>query len=387
MFKQNNIKLFLATLVAVTGVHNINLALANNTNSSQKIISRNLENSRGNLNLIFTTNTELIAKKSGGRSGGGSFKSKPSRSSSPKRNSSPSSSSNKRKSTSPSRSKYNQRKSTSPTYRNSTPVPVYQDRERNSSTYQRSNQNYNASSHNNRWTWGDTIALSVILLIVGGLIFIFFFIVFKTFFAIFNPKDRANKKIIKERDNDRVTVSMLQVALSYQAESVQQDLSELSLTVDTDSDEGLVELLRESALVLLRNNHTWTHVLSSSNSLDINQAEEAFNKLSFAERSKFSSETLSNVDGKVKTRQSSDSNSDEFSAYVVVTLILGTADDNPLFTRINTEENLQEVLLKLSSMREDYLMKFELLWTPQTANEYLTDEELLMEYTKMISLA
>ena len=63
MFKQNNIKLFLATLVAVTGVHNINLALANNTNSSQKIISRNLENSRGNLNLIFTTNTELIAKK------------------------------------------------------------------------------------------------------------------------------------------------------------------------------------------------------------------------------------------------------------------------------------------------------------------------------------
>ena len=38
-------------------------------------------------------------------------------------------------------------------------------------------------------------------------------------------------------------------------------------------------------------------------------------------------------------------------------------------------------------MRDDYLMKFELLWTPQQADEYLTDEELLMEYTDIISLA
>ena len=37
-------------------------------------------------------------------------------------------------------------------------------------------------------------------------------------------------------------------------------------------------------------------------------------------------------------------------------------------------------------MRTDYLMKLELLWTPQKQGEYLTNEELLMEYTEIIIL-
>ena len=36
-------------------------------------------------------------------------------------------------------------------------------------------------------------------------------------------------------------------------------------------------------------------------------------------------------------------------------------------------------------MREDYLMRFELL-SPQKQGEHLTDEELLMEYTKIMPL-
>ena len=322
----------------------------------------------------------MIAKKTGGRSGGGSFKSRPSRSSSPKRNSSSGSNSSRQKSTSPSNSGYDKRQSPSPTYHNSTPVPIYRDRQINSPAN-------NIYIRDTRHTGGHIIG-SILLWSVGGVfILVFFFLLFQVFSAISKPQDKTNKKIAKERDNDRVTVSILQVALSSQAENIQEELSELSLAMDTDTDEGLVELMRESALVLLRNDHAWTHVLSSSNSLDINQAEEEFDKLSFAARSKFSSETLSNVDGKVKTRQSSDSSSDDFLGYVVVTLILGTADDNPLFNKIHTEESLKEVLLELSSMREDYLMKFELLWTPQASQEYLTDEELLMEYTNITPLA
>ena len=369
MFKQHQLELFFITLVAITGVRSIDLASANNISET---------NINSHKTVQPTTSSGLIAKKSGGRSGGGSFKSRKSHSSSPKRSSSFSN---------PSHSNHNKRKFTSPTYRNpsptyrnSTPVPIYRDREINSSTY-------NGHARDKRQAGGNIIGYVVLLLVVGGLIFVFFFPVFKAFSANFRPTDKTNNKITQERDNDRVTVSMLQVALSSQAENVQQDLSELSLAVDTDTDEGLVELMRESALVLLRNDFAWTHVLSSSNSLDINQAEQEFDKLSFAERSKFSSETLSNIDGKFKTRQPSDSSSDDFPAYVVVTLILGTVDDNPLFTKINTAENLKQVLLELSSMREDYLMKFELLWTPQTTKEYLTDEELLMEYTNIMPLA
>ena len=393
----------MTTLIAIIGFHNLDLTLANNleintenrltTDHSPVAISSNFDNRTNNFRLTLT-DKELLAKKSGGRSGGGSFKSRPSRSSSPKRRSPSSRSSNKRKSStqksvSPSykNSQPKYRTKPSPTYRQSTPVPVYQDRGRNSSTYNRSTGNYHGRSHNQRWTGVNTVALILILLIVGGLIFVIFFLIFKVLVGALNPKEQSHKKIIIERDNDLVTISMLQIALSSEAANLQQDLSELSLTVDTDTDEGLVELMREAALTLLRNEYAWTHVSSSSNSLNINQAEEAFNKFSFAERSKFSSETLNNVDGKVKTRQFSDSSSDSSAGYIVVTLILGTADDRPLFTRINTEENLKEALLQLSTMRDDYLIKLELLWTPQTANEYLTDEELLMEYTNIMLLA
>lgn len=331
--KQNKLKLFLATLVIVTGIFNQNFSLAQD----------------------MVINNELIAKKSGGRSGGGSFKSRPSRSSSPKRK------------YTPRRSNYNQRKSTSPTYRNSQPIRTY--------------SNYGSRSRNRGF--GGLLFLMISLFVFGLLIYLVYQMLSKSS----NSASRIENKVNRERDNDRVTVSILQVALSDAAENIQQELSALSLNADTDTESGLVELMQESALILLRNNHAWSHVLSSSTSLDISQAESAFNKLSIAERSRFSSETLSNMDGTLKTKAGTSSDSDDFASYVVVTLILGTADDKPIFTKINTEEALNETILQLSSLRDDYLIKFELLWTPQQADQYLTDEELLLEYTDMIPLA
>ena len=346
MPKQNKFKLFFATLIIATGVLNLNFVLANNI-----------------------INNDLVAKKSGGRSGGGSFKSRPSRSSSPKRKSSPR------------RSNYNQRKSNSPSYRKK-PSRTYRDNQP-TLIYQNRSITYNNYGRSRNFGLGSLLFLFLSLFLIGLIIYL----IYQTLSKSSNSGSRAERKINRERDNDRVTVSMLQVALSSAAENIQQELSALSLNTDTDMESGLVELMQESALILLRNNHAWTHVLSSSNSLDINQAESAFDKLSIKERSKFSSETLSNVDGTLKSKAATSFDSDDFASYVVVTLILGTADDKPLFTKINTESDLSEAILQLSSMRNDYLIKFELLWTPQKANQYLSDDELLMEYTNIMPLA
>lgn len=335
MPKKNKLKLLIASLVIVTGVIKPNYSLA------QELV----------------INNQLIAKKSGGRSSGGSFKSRPSRSSSPKRKSTPS------------RNNYNRRKSNSPSYRRE-PTRTY----RNSQP--RSYRNYGRSRSGGL---GSILFLMIFLIIFGLIIYLLY--------QMLSKGSKSGNKINRERDNDRVTVSILQVALSNAAENIQEELSTLSLNANTDTESGLVDLMQESALILLRNSHAWSHVLTSSTSLDISQAESAFSKLSIRERSKFSSETLSNIDGKVKTKDAKASESDDFAAYVVVTLILGTADDQPLFSKINTEETLNEAILKLSSMREDYLFKFELLWTPQQAEQYLTDEELLLEYTDIIPLA
>ena len=232
-----------------------------------------------------------------------------------------------------------------------------------------------------------TIALTILLPI--GLIVFLIYVLIKAFLKLLN---RANsdgfveETINRERDNNQVTVSQLQVALSPQAEGIQEALSTLSLNVDTSTDQGLTELMHESVLILLRHDQAWNYVLAESNSLHVSEAETAFYKISFTERSKFSSESLSNIDGNVRTKETVYYSDEDFPAYVIVTLILGTADDRPLFSQIYTEKQLKEVLLQLASMRQDYLMKFELLWTPQKQDEYLTEDEFLLEYSNMIKL-
>jgi uncharacterized membrane protein len=362
VFKINQIKLFLLTLVGLTIIHSLYPVSAkspegnlySNIKLEPKPINPDFDSQLGHLNIA--NESLILAKKSGGRSGGGSFKSRPSYS----KSSSPNRSSNQRESISPNHN-YNRR---------------------DSSTY------YYGSTRQNTGISGfsNFIFGVFVLIFIAGLVFGLFYLFRPTSGSNSNSLSKAKSKTAKERNNDRVTVSLLQIVLSSDAVKIQPDLSKLSTTVDTNTDAGLVELMQESALILLRSDRYWTHVLSHSHSLNVSQAQAKFAQLSFAERGKFSCESLSNVDGKITARQSQCEDSEGFPAYLVVSLILGTADDHPLFAKIHSSENLKEVLLKLASIPEDYLMKFELLWTPQTANEYLTDEELLMEYTDVIPL-
>ena len=191
-----------------------------------------------------------------------------------------------------------------------------------------------------------------------------------------------------ELDNDIVTVSKLQVALQSSALSLQSELSELTLEADTETAQGLRKLLEEAALALLRNTENWTHVLGSSQTIDRREeAEIVFTRFSIEERSKFSAETLTNVDGKIRQREvvERDRNA-ETPAYIVVTLLIGTADDRPLFSQIDSAQAMEEALKKVASMRSDYLMVFELLWSPQVETDTLTEAELATEYADLVAI-
>lgn len=368
--KNISLKLFLATFLVVisSNIYNNNIEttiakhyLISELNISNRLLAQEVEPKF----KFAAPNEQLIVKKSGGRSGGGSFKKR----SSGSRSSRSSSSS-----------------------RNSTRTKSYSSPSRNSTrTYDRydsSPQYYRRSSTRSlRSTHSNWLFKLLFLVLIGAIICFIFWLLFSQLFSSSAQNQRTENKINRERDNDRVTISKLQIALSPEASDLQTELSELSLRVDTNTDAGLLELVRESVLLLLRNSAAWTHVDSDSTSLHIERAESTFDQISLLERSKFSRETLSNVDGTIKTRENQSSHDDrELPAYVVVTLILGTADDRPLFDKIQTESQLNAALQKLAALRADYLMKFELLWTPQTENEYLTDEELLLEYTNMMPL-
>lgn len=191
-----------------------------------------------------------------------------------------------------------------------------------------------------------------------------------------------------ELDNDIVTISKLQAALKSSALSLQSELSELTLEADTETAQGLRKLLEEAALALLRNAESWTHVLGSSQTIDRREeAEIVFNRFSIEERSKFSAETLTNVDGKIRQREVIETDRNvETPAYIVVTLLIGTADDRPLFSQIDSAQAMEEALKKVASMRSDYLMVFELLWSPQVETDTLTEAELATEYADLVAI-
>ncbi len=191
-----------------------------------------------------------------------------------------------------------------------------------------------------------------------------------------------------ELTNDIVTVSQVQVALLAQARSIQTALADLSMQVDTTTPTGLLQLLQEAALALLRSPENWSHVLGRSQTLpNLDAAEGMFNQVAIAERSKYTVETLTNVGGRVKRSTNYEVDPDKDPAsYIVVTLLVGSTHDQPLFSEVRTTAQLKEVLQKLAAMPSEQLLVFELLWTPQVESDSLTYDELLTEYTDMVQI-
>lgn len=287
------------------------------------------------------TTSPAYAKRSGGRSGGGSFRSSGSRS----RSSSSHNTSNSG--------------SSSHTYYHHT-------------TYGGSYYGYGSTSSTFAW----------------GIFWIIFTLFALVLLAVLLSRMSQHKSSKREREIDDkiVTVSQIQVALLAQAKSIQSQLSAVSLSIDPNTSEGLTQLLQESALALLRSPENWQYVLASSQKCDRDRAETIFNQLSIQQRSKFSAETLVNVAGRRSKQEPATHNSDESAEYIVVTLLIGTAHDKPLFDTIRTTEALTQALKTAAAIDPEYLLKFELLWTPQTETDSLTYAELLSEYADMVPL-
>lgn len=314
---------------------------------------------------------EAHARRSGGRSGGGSF-SRPSRSSG---SSSPSRSGGS--SSSPSRSNNSRPSSGGGTYYRST--PVYGGGYGSGGIY------YVAPGWG--WVFPSTFGLIVLMIVI--------WIIVSSLqkAAVGNNYQTTTDSDIpltgnKELDNNIVTVSKIQVGLLAQARAVQKELSQISLNIDTSNQEGLSELMQESILALLRTPENWTHVSATSKTVrNREEAQTLFNKFSVEERSKFSGESLSNVEGKIRQKEVIANPDAEPGSYIVVTLLIGTENDRPMFGDVYSSKDLKEALEKIGATSPEYLTVFELLWTPQSETESLTYDEMLTEYPNLMQIA
>jgi uncharacterized membrane protein len=218
----------------------------------------------------------------------------------------------------------------------------------------------------------------MVLLTVGGFIL-------RTLQSVTHSGEDENT-LLPHR-NPTVSVAKIRVGLSSQARDLQKDLDRLASGGNTDSNEGLVKILQETTLALLRHPEYWCYGTTQSVQTKLQEGESQFNRMVLEERSKLSAETLSNVKGKIQktaVNLPSSSLSDDLSvtdsrSYIVVTLIVGLEGKLTLST-VNNEGDLKQAIQLLGAVSAEQLLALEILWVPQQDNEVLTADELLAQY-------
>ena len=196
--------------------------------------------------------------------------------------------------------------------------------------------------------------------------------------------DRAEQNL----SNPTVSVAKLQIGLLAEARSLQDDLNRMALSAKTSSSEGLTQVLQEASLSLLRHPEYWQYATASAQSTRLLSAEQTFNQLVLAERSKFTGETLSNVNNRLQQATpgelpgKGELAETQPGEYIVATVVVATQGQLEL-PKISTPQDVRQALSKLGAVSSDNLMAVEILWTPQASGETLTSDEMIAEYPSL----
>jgi uncharacterized membrane protein len=202
---------------------------------------------------------------------------------------------------------------------------------------------------------------------------------------------------VGSEENPGISVAKVQVGLMAQARNLQLDLDRIAFNADTNTESGRAKVLQEVSLTLLRHPEYWVYGSVSTELPKLSGAEAVFNRLTMAERSKFSEETLSNINGQVKqpTLSGADQggtltpqspaellamNAD--AEYVVVTLLVATTAKLQL-PKINGENDMKQALQQIGSLAASGLLAIEVVWTPQADGDCLTSDDIMASYPDM----
>ena len=185
------------------------------------------------------------------------------------------------------------------------------------------------------------------------------------------------------RPDGPVAIAQLQVGLLATARDLQQDLRGLAASADTSSNAGLQRVLQDTTLALLRHPDQWVYASVEVGQVPFAAAESTFNRLSMTERSKLSREVTSNVGGqKLEDRPGLAGNADAVSDYIAVTLLVASRSRLTL-KPLKADEDLRESLRLLGSLSSTELVALEVIWQPEGAGEVLSTEELLTAYPNL----
>ena len=236
----------------------------------------------------------------------------------------------------------------------------------------------------------------------GGLFSIIIFIAIANFLVRSFRSAGVGEESVYGAASSKVSVAEVQVGLLASARELQPELNRLALTADTSTATGRATVVQEATLALLRHPEYWVYGATNSLRTDIDSAEAKFNQLALTERSKFSDETLSNVDSVINSDErkaaekalkqaldGEESNSGEIQLsdresgdYIVATIIVG-ATGNLNLPEIKDSDTMRQALQQIGSIGSDRLLAVEILWTPQADGDTLSSDDILAYYPNL----
>ncbi len=188
-----------------------------------------------------------------------------------------------------------------------------------------------------------------------------------------------------ERPQGPVSLIQLQIGLLASAKELQENLRELAFSADTSNSIGLQRVLQETTLSLLRKPDLWVYANLETGNVPFSAAESTFNRLSMTERSKLDAELTSNTYGQVfksENPENKPGEADITSEYIAITILLASKS-KPNTKDSGTSEQLGENLRILGSISSNDLIALEVIWQPEGSGEVLSAEKLVTAYPNL----
>jgi len=188
------------------------------------------------------------------------------------------------------------------------------------------------------------------------------------------------------RPDGPVSIAQVQLGLLASARDLQSDLRRLAASADTSSSLGLQRVLQETSLALLRHPDLWVYAAVEVGQVPFVSAESTFNRLSMAERSKLDRELTTNVQGQRANELSQQAgDSDATSDFIAITLLLASRNRLSL-PGGGSGEALRNSLQVIGGIAADELLALEVIWQPEGIGEVLSTEQLITAYPNLVHL-
>jgi uncharacterized membrane protein len=185
---------------------------------------------------------------------------------------------------------------------------------------------------------------------------------------------------------DRAYVYKIQLGLGRSARDIQKRLLSLAAEGDGSSEAGLGQLLRETALELMRHRDSIRYgAIAASGPMNLTNGETKMNAEALAERSRFQVERVRGADGNVRRSETAETESDDALEYLVVTIVVASRRPILQVKEVADPTQLQALLGELGGVPPDALLGLEVIWTPADPKDSLTKDDLVTTYPELRS--